>query len=327
MLVPRFSGLPLFTEAAAEMLPILRDRLGFPSWIVAQKAGGQWLALAVDGHMDGLGAGYSCAWADTLCARLLRGPACQLVLDVPQLLGDALPSFARDFNVASYVGVPLICPQDGSHIGALCAFDVAPRSADLPLDRRFLETCGRTLSRFVYADVRIAKQQRRLRRLEAVALCDSLTGLYNRRGWNQLLKAEESRCRRHGHSACVASIDLDDLKVVNDSKGHEAGDNLLREAAVAIRTAVRAQDVAARVGGDEFAVLGVESSQEGLAALHARLASALADAGIRASIGVATRNSDLAAAWRDADDAMYQEKRTRKSRVTAGDLCAEIAAP
>ena len=144
-------------------------------------------------------------------------------------------------------------------MGALCGLDTAIRSEYLPLDRGLLETCGRTLSRLVYADARATKQQRRLRRLELVSLSDSLTGLYNRRGWNQLVKAEESRCRRHGHSACVASIDLDDLKVVNDSRGHEAGDDLLRHAARAIREALRAQDVAAREAGLREGGAGAEA--------------------------------------------------------------------
>jgi diguanylate cyclase (GGDEF)-like protein len=171
----------------------------------------------------------------------------------------------------------------------------------------------------MHADVCATKLARRLERAESVAFCDALTDLYNRRGWDQLLKAEESRCRRHGRTACVVSIDLDDLKAVNDLHGHDSGDELLRKAARALRTTLRAQDVAARVGGDEFAVLAVECEADAVTALHARLTAALDVEGVRASVGVAMRTStnDLAHTWREADEAMYREKRSRKAALGA----------
>jgi diguanylate cyclase (GGDEF)-like protein len=146
-------------------------------------------------------------------------------------------------------------------------------------------------------------------------MCDGLTGLYNRRGWDELLKAEESRCSRHGSTACVVSVDLDDLKTVNDKGGHEKGDDLLRRAATALRVTMRTQDIAARVGGDEFAVIAVECSNEAVAALKVRVEAAFAKDNIRASVGVAKRTPtrDLLQTWRDADEAMYQAKRERKA--------------
>jgi diguanylate cyclase len=310
--IQEFTALPLFTETAAEMLPMLRARLGFPTWLIARKRSADWVALLVDGRST-LEVGHSCLWTETLCARIPPGAASHLTPDVAKMRCHAVYPFAQRFNIASYLGVPLCCPEDGTLMGTLCAIDTVIHPTNRTVDHELLETCARALSRLVYADVRAAKQQRRAHRAESVALCDSLTGLYNRRGWSQLIRAEESRCRRHGHSACVASIDLDDLKLVNDSAGHVAGDELLRRAGIAIRDAIRTQDVAARLGGDEFAVLAVECSGEASTALGARLASALADAGISASIGVASRASDLPRAWHAADDAMYVEKRARKA--------------
>jgi diguanylate cyclase (GGDEF)-like protein len=98
-----------------------------------------------------------------------------------------------------------------------------------------------------------------VRRLREQALSDSLTGLGNRRALEQDLKRELHRASRHGHPLTVAVIDVDGLKVVNDTHGHHAGDALLRRVAAAIRMTVRDEDIGYRLGGDEFALLLVEA--------------------------------------------------------------------
>jgi diguanylate cyclase (GGDEF)-like protein len=208
---------------------------------------------------------------------------------------------------------------DGRTLGSLCAFDPAPRETLARGDEHIVETCGRVLARILHTEMRAAKQTKRLERAEAGAFCDALTGLYNRRGWDQLLKAEESRCRRHARNACVVSIDLDGLKAANDTGGHEHGDDLIRRAATALRSTIREQDIAARVGGDEFAVLAVECSGDASVALRRRLEAGLAEAGISASVGVARRTADidLTKTWRAADAAMYEAKRDRKAAQDA----------
>jgi diguanylate cyclase (GGDEF)-like protein len=199
-------------------------------------------------------------------------------------------------------------------MGTLCAFDPSPRPDVTADDVVMVETCARVLTRAVQADLRSARQSRKLERAEAVAFCDALTGLYNRRGWDQLLEAEESRCRRHGRGACIVSVDLDDLKIVNDSGGHDKGDELLRRAARALRSTIRTQDVAARVGGDEFAVLAVVCDAEAVRALQERIEKGLEIAGVSASVGIAVpgATNDFARTWREADEAMYACKRQRK---------------
>src|SRR5690606_26979745 len=144
---------------------------------------------------------------------------------------------------------------------------------------------------------------------------DGLTALYNRRGWEQLLAHEEERCRRYGNPACVISIDLDDLKFINDTQGHAAGDRLLQNAAQAMRMAARSHDVVARLGGDEFAILAVECDRLAAEALVDRLRQQLQQNGIAASIGYAARHPQhgLHAACEQADANMYAEKKRRKN--------------
>ncbi len=94
-----------------------------------------------------------------------------------------------------------------------------------------------------------------LRRLETLALTDQLTGLPNRRAWEETLARELARAARDGLPVCVAVLDLDGFKRYNDDLGHLAGDGLLSQAADAWRSELRGGDVLARYGGDEFAAL------------------------------------------------------------------------
>jgi diguanylate cyclase (GGDEF)-like protein len=146
---------------------------------------------------------------------------------------------------------------------------------------------------------------------------DPLTGLPNRRRWNEAAATEEARCRRHGLRALVAVVDLDDLKAANDGEGHLAGDVLLRIAGQRLRAAVRDTDLVARVGGDEFAVLAVDADGAP-AALSRRLETALAEAGVRASVGVSVVEPDttVADAYDRADRLMYERKRRRKATAS-----------
>jgi diguanylate cyclase (GGDEF)-like protein len=101
-----------------------------------------------------------------------------------------------------------------------------------------------------------AHSEARLREeLQALARTDPLTGLLNRRGLEEALDRETARARRTGGSVCLALIDLDRFKVLNDTRGHAAGDAALRDIADLLVRGLRATDVAGRWGGDEFAVV------------------------------------------------------------------------
>jgi diguanylate cyclase (GGDEF)-like protein len=92
-------------------------------------------------------------------------------------------------------------------------------------------------------------------RLEGLARTDPLTGVANRRVWEEELPLELERARRTGAGVCLAMIDLDDFKAYNDRFGHQAGDLVLKEAATAWRSEVRSTDLLARYGGEEFVLL------------------------------------------------------------------------
>jgi diguanylate cyclase (GGDEF)-like protein/PAS domain S-box-containing protein len=165
-------------------------------------------------------------------------------------------------------------------------------------------------------------------RLAHHAFHDSLTGLANRQQFQERVQAALLDPRRRTSGLAVLFLDLDDFKTVNDSLGHSAGDELLIQVAQRLQSCLRAHDLPARIGGDEFAVLldGVGSHAEVEAVAH-RILSALdephtvqgSEVLARASIGIAVPGvdeHDVDALLRNADTSMYTVKRAGKASYT-----------
>lgn len=158
--------------------------------------------------------------------------------------------------------------------------------------------------------------------LERVAVRDTLTPLFNRRYFMTQLDERLERLDRYGAHAAILFLDIDGLKTVNDRHGHSAGDFLLVHAAMILSTHIRASDVAARIGGDEFALILEEADEPTARAKAEQLAQMLADSDcdydgatlpVRASIGLTVlqpgdRAEDVLSR---ADADMYTAKRGR----------------
>jgi len=164
-------------------------------------------------------------------------------------------------------------------------------------------------------------------KLKEMAATDPLTGLYNRREYEMLFAHEIERARRLDSPLSVCIADLDHFKEVNDTYGHDAGDEVLRRTARLIRDKTRSMDIVGRLGGEEFIILLPEASRNQAAMIGNRILEALAstdiDVGtaivrIKATIGVAQLlpdDRDFNAAIRRADAAMYRGKEAGRNRV------------
>jgi diguanylate cyclase (GGDEF)-like protein len=154
---------------------------------------------------------------------------------------------------------------------------------------------------------------------------DPLTGLANRRALGELLRYEIARHARQQETFVVLALDLDGFKLVNDRFGHDAGDEVLCEAAAALEHAVRGQDTVARLGGDEFCILAPRTDRDSAAVLAERVRDSLARvttgiSGLRASIGASLYphdGTDAAALLAAADAAAIEAKRRTRTRAAS----------
>jgi diguanylate cyclase (GGDEF)-like protein len=189
---------------------------------------------------------------------------------------------------------------------------------------------GTTILKFTYQD---DLDERFNRNLYESAVRDGLTGLYNRRYFDDRLRAELAFAKRHKTPLALILADIDHFKKVNDERGHQVGDLTLREVAHRLAAAMRAEDVIARYGGEEFVILCRNTSEPQARALADRLRSIVAEElqvpdgdalRITASFGLAvtphaalTGDLDLIKA---ADAALYEAKRRGRDRsVVFGD--------
>ena len=167
------------------------------------------------------------------------------------------------------------------------------------------------------------------REMERQAAHDPLTGLYNRRTFEERLGPEFDRAKRYGRPLSILMIDVDDFKRVNDKYGHDWGDVVLKEVARVLREKTRKSDIPARYGGEEFIMMLPEIALEGAEQAAEKIRqeidglrfnpNSLPPFSVTVSVGVASSSSrsyeDSRAAVKDADLALYRAKRNGKDRV------------
>ena len=165
--------------------------------------------------------------------------------------------------------------------------------------------------------------------LRETARHDPLTGCLSHGAFHDAVAVELARTKRSGRPTAALLLDLDDFKSVNDRFGHLAGDELLRRVGETMRSVLRANDVAGRIGGDEFGLLLPELRLDCARLVGQRLLAALAESDVSASMGVATAEDgdvDATGLLGRADVALYAAKRGGKSRVSVTAAASPVAA-
>ncbi len=238
------------------------------------------------------------------------------------------PLVTSDPNVRFYAGVP-ICSPDGFPLGSLCVLDYVPRTLSAPQARAL-----QLLSQQVNARIHLRAQRLLLKqaldssrainlKLQHLATTDPLTGLFNRRSFDERHAAEFARAHSAGLPLSVLLIDVDNFKQLNDSLGHDAGDRALKILASLLRDLTRPGGMPVRYGGEEFLVLlpGVgesETAQFAHTLLEAVRNHPWPDRQITVSIGSSSLGPSISSPEhliRLSDEALYIAKRSGKDRL------------
>ena len=233
---------------------------------------------------------------------------------IPSIPENKIKTFLIEAKMRSYILVPLNSKQ--SHFGSLVVFSSRETISDSELN--FLSLFAKQIELAItIADLFQAVKEQ--------AVTDAMTGLYNRRYFDEFIKKESIRSHRQNQKFTVIGIDLDHLKFINDEFGHNYGDLAIKAIAKVIKNNARSIDVAARMGGEEFNLIlpGVDLAGGLIAAERIRNAIENVElekiGHITASLGVASypEHSEYVDELLDlADQAMYASKRNGRNRVT-----------
>lgn len=267
--------------------------------------------------------------------------------DVPEglsIIGSTLQQVVRD--AWAWANDP--APGRDGFVQDNLRFAGAPFEIELPGGRWRRVIARRTASGigyFTHSDITVLKRQqteltrqhaelqRALADLSALAATDGLTGLANRRGFDEALAAAWAECAASGAPLAVIIVDLDRFKSVNDRFGHGAGDECLRRAAAAARSALtRPGDLAARLGGEEFVILLPNATEEEALAVGQNIRRSMrmepwqqvhpALKALTISMGLCAVRSVLALSSEDAvrraDEALYRAKHAGRDRIEIG---------
>ncbi len=304
--------LDLFTRDVADLTGATSAELSLLSpdgetVIMLTDWSGNW-AATIGEHYSEAGETYSIHRFETIKRVLDTGRPEQAQVSDPGAELELRESIAR-YDIASTLMLPLV--SRGETLGLVEVID----SRNRRWDEFDVEFCM-ALCNVVAPAIRNALLYREMR---DIALRDELTGLGNRRAFNERLDAERSA---HGDLARVALVllDLDGLKAINDRGGHAAGDQALRTTADAIRTAVRDSDAAYRLGGDELAVVLDGADATAAMAVAARIRSALMQLSggalsLSAGVALGTAVAEPGLLYRHADRAQYRAKGAGGGRV------------
>ena len=265
-------------------------------------------------------------YADTLSQKkIIQSKSLDLTLKavMPELSQETIASILSDQPIKSIIVIPLL-PRE-KEFGWFCVF--SSRDELAPTETDFLSLFAKQIEMAItIADL--------FQAVKKEAVTDALTGLYNRRYFEESLDKEVARAKRQNQPFSVIGIDLDFLKKINDTYGHSYGDLAITTIADILKSNARSIDIPARIGGEEFDILLPGVSTEGAASAAERIRKAIEDREIETighitgSLGVATylvHTDNVEELLELTDQAMYASKRNGRNQVTIAKPVSETS--
>ncbi|HUG58437.1 MAG TPA: GGDEF domain-containing protein [Candidimonas sp.] len=302
----------LANKAITAQLQILQAFLPLEGWVVGRCEGDFYSPIAVTGPFgaaspEGLASLLTGQWEN---APLNDGFQYRHITEYEQKVLVLAPDAGA--NRGYYLVKADLHATESSGGGYIIglAFEL-PLSLPWRADEVRLCLSSLALTLALHAELDVA--ERLMVELQRDAFLDPLTGTLNRAGWINRLAHIDAMLGDDGNDAAIVMLDLDYLKVVNDTQGHSAGDDLIRLTAQTISAVLRSNDAVGRLGGDEFGVVAQYATPVIATALVARLKHALDAVGVKISMGMALKSEagSLKKTMHLADERMYEEKRTK----------------
>lgn len=269
---------------------------------------------------------HESVFADTMRQRtIVQTKSIDLSLGsvLPELSKDVIDKIVSNQPVKSVIVVPLIAQKQ--EFGWFCVFSAREELAGAEMD--FLGLFAKQIEMAItIADLFQAVREQ--------AVTDALTGLYNRRYFEEAIEKEVQRAKRQKQPFSIIGIDLDYLKKINDTYGHNFGDAAIKTIAEVLKSNARSVDVPARIGGEEFNVLLPGINSEGAMIAAERIRKSIESVEIdtighiTGSLGVATyfeHSENVEELLELTDQAMYTSKRNGRNRVTIAQPVTETS--
>lgn len=314
---PASLGLDSFERSARPLLELVRELTGLEtSFMTSIDWNAQTQTVVFSSNVGELHVteGSTIDWSDSMCRRAFLSGA-DHTADVPS---DYPGSVGGEVHgMQSFLALPIL--DAGRTLGTLCG---ASRSS-VPVGEetiRYLRLIAESLALQLVNHEEHLRDHRRADHAEILAQTDSLTHLANHRAFTGRLEEELARSGRHGTPVSLLAMDVDAFKVINDTYGHESGNDVLVVLADVLRNAARTEDTPARLGGDEFVLLLPQTEEPGARTTAARIAETFRDA--TASIGrpatlsvgmASTASTPPRLLMAAADEALYDNKRRRRA--------------
>jgi diguanylate cyclase (GGDEF)-like protein len=308
---------PTTVASIRSLLDALYTRIPLKLWMVTTVHNDEWTIVYTHNKGYAVEEGDVLPWRESFCCRMIKGEGPQFASRSDDCAAYVNAPIGSKVPIKAYIGVPLVDDQN-QVMGTLCGIDPEPDVTGIQAGEALVRQTAALISRLIQMEMQVALQRKLANSWSNLALHDALTGLLNRRGWDALIHTATSTAKTNDILG-VMVIDLNGLKLINDSQGHAKGDTILQKVASVLTESMRGQDAVARLGGDEFGLLLRCTDQQHIAQVVSRIVGAFEANNISAEIGYATTPPlpDLDSAYQDADLQMLKAKHQRRQQIAA----------